>query len=118
MFSVTRYIFDFLCPVVVPYISDGPNPIIQQDNARPHFARRVLTFLDTQGVVLLFCPAWSCVAEGLARNLTPANIVDEVWRRLEAVWNELLVSVVRIQFDSMPIRVRAIFTTRSGRCFY
>lgn len=127
--NADRYISDILRPVVVPYLRGLPNAIFQQDNARPHVARRVLTFLDTQGIRLLPWPArspdlspieniWSWVAERLARHPSPANTVDEVWHRLEAAWNELPVSVVQAQFDSMPNRVRAVLAARGGSCFY
>ncbi|CAL1271284.1 unnamed protein product [Larinioides sclopetarius] len=40
----------------------------------------------------------------MARHPSPANAVDEVWHRNEAAWNELPVSVIQAQFDSIPKR--------------
>ena len=54
-----QYISGILHPVVMLYLIGLANTIFQQDNARPHVARYVLTFLDTQGIRLLAWPAWS-----------------------------------------------------------
>ncbi|GFW17346.1 hypothetical protein TNCV_3905561 [Trichonephila clavipes] len=51
---------------------------------------------------------WSWVTERLARHPSPANIVEEVWQRLEATWNKLTISVIQAQFDCMPKRVKVI----------
>ena len=48
-----RYISDNLHPVAVSYLRGLLNVIFQQDNAKPHFARLVLTSLDTQGIQLM-----------------------------------------------------------------
>ena len=124
-----RYISQILRPVAVPYLRGLGDVIFQQDNARPHVARRVLTYLDTEGVRLLPWPArspdlspieniWSWVAERLGRHRSPATTIDEVWHRLEAAWNDLPVSVIQAQFDSMPNRVRAVLAARGGSCVY
>ena len=51
--NADQYNFDILCPVIVPYLRGLPNAIFQQDNARPHVAHHVLTFLSTQAIQLL-----------------------------------------------------------------
>ncbi|CAL1274870.1 unnamed protein product [Larinioides sclopetarius] len=127
--NADRYIYDILRSVVVPYLQGLPNTIFQQDNAKPHVARRVRSFLDTQGIRLLPWPArspdlspieniWSWVAEILARHPSPANRVVEVWHRLKAAWNELPVSVIQDQFDSISKQERAVSAAKGGNCFY
>ncbi|GFW26152.1 uncharacterized protein TNCV_3396481 [Trichonephila clavipes] len=65
------------------------NPTFQQDNARPHVAGIVRTFLDTKNVRLLPWPAhssdlsptenvWFMVAERLACHHTSLTTVDEL----------------------------------------
>ena len=55
--NADRYISNILGPVVMPYLRGLPNVLFQQDNARPHAARRVLTFLNTQDVRWLPWPS-------------------------------------------------------------
>ncbi|GFY17843.1 hypothetical protein TNCV_1075781 [Trichonephila clavipes] len=97
----------------------------QRDNAS-----RFLTFLDTQGIRLLPWTTrsedlslieniWFWVIERQSLHPFPANsFVNEVLHRLEVTWNELLVSVIRVQFDSTQSRVRAVLAARGGKSFY
>ncbi|GFV87234.1 transposable element Tcb1 transposase [Trichonephila clavipes] len=82
-----RYISEILRPVVMPYCRSLPNALYQQENARPHVVRCVLTFLDTQDIRLLPWPAWSSdllpieniwfgVDEKLVCRSSPANMVE------------------------------------------
>ncbi|GFW46677.1 uncharacterized protein TNCV_1937461 [Trichonephila clavipes] len=52
------------------------------------------------------------VADKLANRTPPANMVDEASYRLEAVWNELLISVIQAQFNSKPNWVRAVLAAK------
>lgn len=90
-----RYLTDVLRPVVVPYLQGLRDPTFQQDNARPHVSRIVLTYLGMEGVRILPWPArspdlspienvWSMVAERLARHHSQVSTVDELWQRVEA----------------------------------
>ena len=58
------------------------------------------------------------VAVILAHHLFPATTVDEVYHRHETVWNELPISVIQTQFNSMPNRIRAVLAATAGRSFY
>ncbi|GFX86450.1 hypothetical protein TNCV_3727191 [Trichonephila clavipes] len=46
---------------------------------------------------------WSWIAEELARHPSPANTIDEAWHRFEVEWNEMPISVIQAQFDSMRV---------------
>ncbi|GFU54528.1 transposable element Tcb2 transposase [Trichonephila clavipes] len=77
-----RYIFDILCPVVVFYRRILPNTFYQQDNAKPHAARIIQTFLDTQGNRLSSWPAWSpdlspieCIWSWVAERLATSTLL-------------------------------------------
>lgn len=120
-----RYISDVLRPVALPYLRGLPNALFQQDNARPHVARTVLNFLDTEQVRLLPWPArspdlspienvWSMVAERLARHHSPSTTVDELWHSVEAAWTEIPVHAIQSLFDSMPRRINAVIAARGG----
>lgn len=120
-----RYISGVLRPVALPFIRALRNATFQQDNARPHVAGIVRTFLDTENVRLLSWPArspdlspienvWSMVAERLARHHTAVTTVDELWRRVEAAWAAVPVHAIQSLFDSMPRRINAVIAARGG----
>ncbi|GFW37152.1 hypothetical protein TNCV_5020501 [Trichonephila clavipes] len=98
-FDISIRALHLVCDVVVLYRRGLTNALYQQDNARPHVACRVLIFLYTQGIRLL---PWYTLP------FSPDNMVDEMWHRHEAAWNELPISVIQAQLDSMHNRVMAI----------
>ena len=52
--NADRYINEVLTPHVIPYMNDHPHiSFFQQDNARPHAARRTVEFLDENDVDVL-----------------------------------------------------------------
>ena len=91
--NADRYIFDILLPLVVPYLKTLPNANFQQDNSGQHVARRVLTYLDAQGIRLspqparstdlsLFENIWLQVPQRLGHQHFPANTKDQEWHGL------------------------------------
>ncbi|GFV69990.1 transposable element Tc1 transposase [Trichonephila clavipes] len=55
----TRYINEVLEPKAIPFLQGLPGAVFQQDNARPHVAKTVKSYLDSQQVQLLSWPAYS-----------------------------------------------------------
>ncbi|GFV52053.1 transposable element Tc1 transposase [Trichonephila clavipes] len=55
----TRYINEVLQPQAIPFLQGLPGAEFQQDNARPHVAKTVKSYLDSQQVQLLPWPAYS-----------------------------------------------------------
>ena len=55
-FNAHLYISNILHRVVVSYLRGLPNAIFQQENAKPHVARLVLTIFDIQGIRFLPWP--------------------------------------------------------------
>ncbi|GFS51491.1 transposable element Tcb2 transposase [Trichonephila clavipes] len=49
----TRYINEVLQPRAIPFLQELPGAVFQQDNARPHVAKTVKSYLDSQQVQLL-----------------------------------------------------------------
>ncbi|GFX61886.1 transposable element Tcb2 transposase [Trichonephila clavipes] len=78
-----------------------PRAVFQQDNARPHVAKTVKSYLDSQKVQLLPWPAyspdmspieheWDIVGRRrIARDLRPVASTDELWLRIQTIWNTL-----------------------------
>ncbi|GFW84210.1 hypothetical protein TNCV_4878731 [Trichonephila clavipes] len=75
------------------------------NNAKPHVARHVLTFLDAQGIRLLPLSAWSLnlspfeisvlgLMTTVSLHHSPDYTVDEVGHRLEAAWHERPIPVI------------------------
>ena len=54
----------------------------------------------------------------LSRHASPANMVYEMWQRLEVAWNELPASVTQAHFDSILYRIRTVLAAKGRCCFY
>ncbi|KFM57173.1 Transposable element Tcb1 transposase, partial [Stegodyphus mimosarum] len=124
-----RYIREVLQPEAVPFLQSLPGAVFQQDNARPHTARIVKSFFAAQQVQLLPWPAcspdmspiehvWDVIGRRLARDPCPVASADELWVRVQTIWNALPQSDIQTLFDSMPRRVAALIAARGGHTKY
>ncbi|GFY25210.1 transposable element Tc1 transposase [Trichonephila clavipes] len=106
-----------------------PRAVFQQDNARPHVAKTVKSYLDSQQVQLLPWPAyspdmspiehvWDIVGGRLARDLRPVVSTDELWLRIQTIWNTLPQADIQNLFNSMPRRVAALIAAHGGHTKY
>ncbi|GFW32447.1 transposable element Tcb2 transposase [Trichonephila clavipes] len=106
-----------------------PGAVFQQDNARPHVAKTVKSYLDSQQVQLLPWPAyspdmspieheWDIVGRRIARDLRPVASTDELWLRIQTIWNTLPQTDIKNLFNSMPRRVAALIAARGGHTKY
>ncbi|GFY15913.1 transposable element Tcb2 transposase [Trichonephila clavipes] len=106
-----------------------PGAVFQQDNARPHVAKTVKSYLDSQQVQLLPWPAyspdmspieheWDIVGRRIARDLRPVASTDELWLRIQTIWNTLPQTDIKNVFNSMPRRVAALIAARGGHTKY
>ncbi|GFY36548.1 transposable element Tcb2 transposase [Trichonephila clavipes] len=106
-----------------------PGAVFQQDNARPHVAKTVKSYLDSQQVQLLPWPAyspdmspiehvWDIVGGRLARDLRPVVSTDELWLHIQTIWNTLPQADIQNLFNSMPCRVAALIAAPGGHTKY
>ncbi|GFU77207.1 transposable element Tcb2 transposase [Trichonephila clavipes] len=106
-----------------------PGAVFQQDNARPHVAKTVKSYLDSQQAQLLPWPAyspdmspieheWDIVGRRIARDLHPVASTDELWLRIQTIWNTLPQTDIKNLFNSMPRRVAALIVARGGHTKY
>ncbi|GFV64621.1 transposable element Tcb1 transposase [Trichonephila clavipes] len=119
----TRNINEVLQPQAIPFPQGFPGAVFQQDNARPHVAKTVKSYLDSQQVQLLPWPAhspdmspiehvWDIVGRRLARDLRPVSLTDELWLRIQTICNALPQADIQNLFNSMPRRVAALIAAR------
>ncbi|GFV61600.1 transposable element Tcb1 transposase [Trichonephila clavipes] len=125
----TRYINEVLQPQAIPFLQGLPGAVFQQDNARPHVAKTVKSYLDSQQVQLLSWPAyspdmspiehmWDIVGGRLARDLRPVVSTDELWLRIQTIWNTLPQADIQNLFNPMPRRVAALIASCGGHTKY
>ncbi|GFW90452.1 transposable element Tcb1 transposase [Trichonephila clavipes] len=125
----TQYINDVLQPQALPFLQGMPGAVFQQDNARPHVAKTVKSYLDSQQVQI---PPWSVysldmspiehvwdiVGRRLARDLRHVASTDELWLRIQTIWNTLPPAEIQNLFHSMPRRVAALIAARGSHTKY
>ncbi|GFT90109.1 transposable element Tc1 transposase [Trichonephila clavipes] len=125
----TRYINEVLQPQAIHFLQGLPVAVFQQDNARPHVAKTVKSYLDSQLVQLLPWPAYSpdmspiehvkdIVGRHFAHDLRPVASTDELWLRIQTIWNTLPQADIQNLFNSMPRRVAALIAARGGHTKY
>ncbi|GFT92600.1 transposable element Tc1 transposase [Trichonephila clavipes] len=125
----TRYINEILQPQAIPFLQGLPGTVFQQDNPRPHVAKTVKSYLDSQQVQLLpwsaYSPdlspiehVWDIVGWRLARDLRPVASTDELWLRIQTIWNTLPQTDIPNLFNSLPRRVAALIAARGGHTKY
>ncbi|GFX56796.1 transposable element Tc1 transposase [Trichonephila clavipes] len=61
---------------------------------------------------------WDIVGRRLARQLRPVASTDELWLRIQTIWNTLPQADIQNLFNSMPRRVAALIATRGSHTKY
>ncbi|GFV84335.1 uncharacterized protein TNCV_1591941 [Trichonephila clavipes] len=55
---------------------------------------------------------WDIVGRRIARDLRPVASTDELWLRIQTIWNTLPQTDIKNLFNSMPRRVAALIAAR------
>ncbi|GFX71036.1 transposable element Tcb1 transposase [Trichonephila clavipes] len=63
-------------------------------------------------------PLWDLFGRYLARNPRPAASKDELFLRIQTVWNSLPQTDIQNLFDSMPRRIAALIAASDGYIKY
>ncbi|GFV14188.1 transposable element Tcb2 transposase [Trichonephila clavipes] len=58
---------------------------------------------------------WDIVGRRIARDLRPVASTDELWLRIQTIWNTLPQTDIKNLFNSMPRRVAALIAARADR---
>ncbi|GFX70097.1 transposable element Tcb1 transposase [Trichonephila clavipes] len=61
---------------------------------------------------------WDWVGRRFARDPRPAASKDELFVRIQAIWNSLPQADIQNLFDSMPRRIAALIAARAGYTKY
>ncbi|KAL3266562.1 hypothetical protein HHI36_010728 [Cryptolaemus montrouzieri] len=123
------YANEIVLPEVVPYLQTmGQNPLFQQDNAPPHYARVVLSVLKENDIDLLpwpFCsPDLNLIEhmwDTLKRNLLRQKVFhheQQLRLAVQGAWNDLGQNVIDNLILSMPRRCQSVINNRGGPSGY
>lgn len=121
--TAERYVTDILRPHVLPLLQQHPGTLFQQDNARPHTARRSMDCLRHADV--LPWPARSPdlsiiehVWDQLGRQLRPSANLGVLEAQLQQLWADLPQERIQRLYDSIPHRIAACLQARGGATPY
>ena len=105
------------------YNLDSTKVIFQHDNDPKHTAKSIKEWLSEQDFKTMIWPAqspdlnpiehlWAHVKRMLNRFQTPAKGINELWERIQNVWNEIDVQTCSNLVHSMPSRIRAVIKAK------
>ena len=126
----TRYRDDILTPIVLPSLrAVGPGSIFMDDNAPCHRSMLVSDFLRQQQVTRLDWPScspdlnpiehlWDVLGRGVRRNHPRALTLDELFRQLQAEWQNIPRNTLQRLIWSMRRRCMACIAANGGHTRY
>lgn len=124
-----RYLEDIVEPYIVPFAAEeGPQFILQHDNARPHTARIVTQYLEENNIEVLEWPAnspdlnpiehlWDVLQRRIRDRPAPENL-EQLGEMLQEEWNNIPREVIRNLVESMPRRCEEVRLARGGHTHY
>ena len=126
--NADRYIDEVLRPEVVPY-TRRHNLTLQQDNARPHSARRTQEFLTAEMVNVLPWPAfspdlspiehlWDMMDRRVRSRDPPPQTLPDLRLALQEAWDEIPQAVITRLIASMRRRCTSVRDAHGGHTRY
>lgn len=128
--NAASYRDSILQPVVLPYAAEiGPNFQLMHDNARPHTARLVREFLETENINVLPWPAqspdlnpiehiWDSMGRRLFNQQRQFQTREQLFNCLIDLWNTTEQEEIDNLISSMPNRCQAVVNARGGHTTY
>ena len=119
----------YMIPLMKELNRNGRTMIFQQDNATIHKAKKVTTYLLSQEVETLACPAqspdlnlieeiWTRVKSVIDEKLPGTRTVSDMKRVIQQVWEEIDAEYLEPYFESMPDRIKAVIDAKGDPTRY
>jgi len=107
----------------------GDKFVYQDDNSRPHRARTVVNFMETEGIENMEWPAvsqymnpianmWSEVTRTMDASANQHTNMAELRQAVIDAWQALPLQTLATLIDSMPRRIQALYDARGGHTKY
>lgn len=114
---------DELMKTIEYYELEEEQVIFQHDNDPKHTAKSVKEWLSAQEFATMVWPAqspdlnpiehlWSHVKRKLNQFETPPKGINELWERVQRIWNEIDPNICSNLFESMPSRIEAVLKSK------
>ncbi|GBN51100.1 hypothetical protein AVEN_131200-1 [Araneus ventricosus] len=128
--TAVRYRDEILHPLVRPFIAAmGTNAIFMDDNARPHRARLVRSYLESETIPHMTWPArspdlntiehvWYMLVRWTAGRSVPPDTFHELQQALLQEWALLPQQSINDTIASMPRRCQACISARGYHTRY
>jgi transposase len=111
------------------YDQEPEDIIFQQDNDPKHTSRLAKKWFEDHNIKVLDWPPqspdlnpiehlWSHLKQKLADFEEPPKEVNELWDRVQEVWETIEVEYCRTLIESMPDRIRAVLKAKGGYTRY
>jgi transposase len=99
--------------------------ILQQDNDPKHVSKLVAKWLRSNHIETLSWPSqspdlnpienlWAAIKKRIAKLTTQAYSIDDLWDKVQDVWNEVTKEQCLKLIDSMPKRIAAVIEAKGG----
>lgn len=103
--------------------------IFQQDNASAHTALRARNFFVRHRINVLIWPpnspdlnliehVWAYIKRELDKYPESPRDLDELWRRVEAIWREIPMDFLHKLYESMPDRLAMVIQNKGRNTKY
>lgn len=127
--NAQRYVDEVVEPHILPFLQQLEDPLFQQDNARPHIARRSMNRFVEDNVNLLPWPprspdlspiehVWDIMGRRLRNLLHPPQTLQALQHELQVAWDTIPQEEIDHLLESMPRRVGECITNRGGPTHY